>query len=245
MVIKNYRLIKVLKKLLRILLLVLFANIFIFLIIFLLSFYNSKNEIKKNSEEINTSFEKEEQKSETTESLPIETIDENKKLTAVITPTITPKVNVLPKDNEPWGVAKQIDDVTWTMKVGEDERIGTPQEIFEALNVYRKQHNKGQLAWDQNLADFAQERADLFDSIKNTDKHAGFKNCMENEDCASKLGRNYIGENSAYGYKLYGVHLIEWIFAGDEPHNTNQLDTKWVYVGVGVKGLGIDIIFGT
>ena len=85
----------------------------------------------------------------------------------------------------------------------------------------------------------------FFYLAKNTDKHTGFKACMEKEECASKLGRDYLGENSAYGYKLYGVHLIEWIFAGDEPHNSNQLNTRWIYVGVGVKGLGVDIIFGT
>jgi len=241
MVIKNYQLVRILKKLFRILLLVLFANIFIFMIIFSLSLYNSKNEIKKAPEKINTTAKKIEQKSEVIEKLPTKTSIESEKPIAVV----TSKVVVLPEDNEPWGVAKQIDDVTWTMKVGEDERMGTPQEVFEALNNYRQQYGRGKLVWDQNLANFAQERANFFDLAKSTDKHAGFKACMEKEECSSKLGRDYLGENSAYGYKLYGVHLIEWIFAGDEPHNSNQLNTRWIYAGVGVKGLGVDIIFGT
>lgn len=143
-----------------------------------------------------------------------------------------------------WGVAKQIDDVTWQMKIGMDERIGTPQEIFDALNNYRNRHGVGTLSWDVNLANFAQQRAETFNSLKKLDKHAGFDEFSNNPDNIRNLGFKAIGENSSYGYRLYGVHLIEWIFAGDEPHNKNQLDPFWNYVGVGVSGLGVDIIFG-
>lgn len=172
-------------------------------------------------------------------------VNENKPIT-VITPKviIIPKATPTPKNEETWGVAKQIDSVTWTMKVGQDERMATPQEIFEALNAYRVSHGKGRLVWDQKLANFANERAVVFNQIKNTDKHAGFKACVENAECISKLGHNSLGENSSYGYKLLGVHLIEWIFAGDEPHNSNQLSSDWIYAGVGVNGLGVNIIFG-
>ncbi|MCX6726016.1 MAG: CAP domain-containing protein [Candidatus Shapirobacteria bacterium] len=162
-------------------------------------------------------------------------------------PIITPKLMATPKvmpTTEAWGVATQIDEVTWTMKVGQDERIATPQEIFEALNAYRVNYGKGRLVWDNNLATFANERAVTFNQIKNTDKHAGFKACAENEECINKLNHNYLGENSCYGYKLLGVHLIEWIFAADEGHNNNQLSSDWIYVGIGVQGLGVDIIFG-
>ena len=47
----------------------------------------------------------------------------------VVAPTQTKVVNKVVNnidDGQPWGVAKQIDDVTWQMKVGQDAQMGTP-----------------------------------------------------------------------------------------------------------------------
>lgn len=174
----------------------------------------------------------------------------------VTTPTPKPKVTVTPiivkkyipmptPDNEPWGVAKQIDEVTWTMKVGEDEKIATPKEIWEAINEYRKNYGSQILNWDTKLSDYAQDRAKYLNSIKKVDKHEGFTNFVTNEDGFDKLGFTALGENISYGYKLNGVHIIEWMYAGDKPHNDNQLDNRWNYVGVGVDELATCLIFGT
>jgi len=148
-------------------------------------------------------------------------------------------------DNEPWGVAKQIDDVTWTMRVGEDEKMATAREIWEALNEYRKVQGSQVLNWDTKLADYAQSRAIYLNSKRTTDKHEGFNNFVNNEDGFNKLGFTMLGENISYGYKLNGVHIIEWMYAGDKPHNDNQLDNTWNYVGIGVDGLATCLIFGT
>lgn len=152
--------------------------------------------------------------------------------------------NQQPIDNSPWGVAKQIDEHTWTMKVGQDDRIGTPREIFDALNAYRERAGGGRLTWDENLVSFAQTRAAYFNSIKNLDAHAGFIEYTKSADNLKKLGFWGVGENANYGQRLLGVHLIEWIYAGDKPHDDNQLDPTWTHVGVGVSGLGVSIIFG-
>ncbi len=168
--------------------------------------------------------------------------------TKVITPTIIIKKKIYPTptpDNEPWGVARQIDDVTWTMKVGQDETMATPREIWEALNQYRQTHGSQILNWDTKLADYAQSRAKYLNSQKDVDGHEGFSNFVKNEDGFNKLGFNALGENISYGYKLNGVHIIEWMYAGDKPHNDNQLDNKWNYVGIGVDGLATCLIFGT
>ncbi|MCW1949081.1 MAG: CAP domain-containing protein [Candidatus Shapirobacteria bacterium] len=165
----------------------------------------------------------------------------------VPTPTIIKKtVKTIPTpDNEPWGVAKQVDEVTWTMKVGEDEKMATPQEVLTALNNYRQRYGSQNLTWDSKLGDYAQSRAKYLNSIKNVDKHEGFNNFVKNEDGFNKLGFTMLGENISYGYKLNGVHIIEWMYAGDEPHNKNQLDNRWNYVGIGVDGLATCLIFGT
>ncbi len=169
--------------------------------------------------------------------------------TIKITPTVVAvkekKIPTPTPDNEPWGVAKQVDEVTWTMKVGEDEKMATAQEILEALNKYRQNHGSQNLTWDVKLGDYAQNRAQYLNNIKSVDKHEGFNKFVENEDGFNKLGFTMLGENISYGYKLNGVHTIEWMYAGDEPHNKNQLDNRWNYVGIGVDGLATCLIFGT
>ncbi len=167
----------------------------------------------------------------------------------VISPT-KPKANVKsskkssPVDTEPWGVALKIDDVTWTIKVKEDDRMATLEETLLALNEYRKRHGAGQLSANDQLAAFAKERAVYLNSIKSTDKHAGFQQYIANEDNIKKLGFGSLGENSGYGHQLIGVHLIEWIYGGDPQHNANQLDRSWSHVGIGIEGLAVVFIFG-
>lgn len=166
----------------------------------------------------------------------------------IVIPTVVIKKKIYPiptPDNEPWGVAKQIDEVTWTMKIGEDEKMATAKEIWEALNYYRQTHGSQNLNWDTKLADYAQSRAEYLNSLKNVDGHKGFNDFVQNDDGFNKLGFTMLGENISYGYKLNGVHIIEWMYAGDKPHNDNQLDNRWNYVGVGVDGLATCLIFGT
>lgn len=154
--------------------------------------------------------------------------------------TIAPKV----VSTEEWGVAKQVDDVTWTIRLQQDERMATPEEILAALNIYRNRHGAGPVMWEQNLANYALERAHYFNTIHNLDKHEGFKQYLQSEENVRRLGFSALGENSGYGYRLLGVHLIEWVFAGDKPHDDNQRDPTWTHVGIGVESTGVDIIFG-
>ncbi len=162
----------------------------------------------------------------------------------IVTPPQTKIVKNI-DDGQPWGVAKQIDDVTWRIKVGQDVQMGSPLEILIALNDYRRRYGASNLSWDSGLANYAQSRAVYFNKIKNLDGHKGFADFLNNQDGFNKLGFNQLGENASYGYKLSGVHLIEWIYAGDEPHNKNQLNSVWNYVGIGVDGTATDLIFGT
>lgn len=180
-----------------------------------------------------------------------QTIPENRPVpTITVTEAIKPTTQMVKKiiqtsDTQPWGVSKQIDAVTWTLKVGEDPTMATNKEIFDALNTYRKRYGSQVLNWDDKLTNYAQERAKYLNGIKSVDEHAGFKNFLEKEDGFNKLGFTSLGENISYGYKLNGVHTIEWMYAGDKPHNDNQLDNRWNYVGIGVNGLATCIIFGT
>lgn len=163
-------------------------------------------------------------------------------------PTVSPnaaKIPVPTDDGTPWGIAKQISEHEWTTKVGDDDRMATPAEILDALNDYRKDHGSQLLTWDEKLANYAQARADYFASIQTLDSHKGFIDYLNNEDGFEKLEFTYLGENSSIGYKLIGIHLIQWIYAGDEPHDKNQLNNNWDHVGIGVNGTATDLIFGT
>lgn len=147
-------------------------------------------------------------------------------------------------DEGQWGVAKKIGEHTYTIKVGEDARMATSQEIVDALNAYRKTQGMGELTVDSKLTEYAQSRADFFKAQKTTDAHAGFSAYLDNEDGFNKLGFSKLGENSYYGGPLFGVHLIEWVFGASPEHNANQLDGSWNYVGVGVNNTAVNLIFG-
>lgn len=160
-------------------------------------------------------------------------------------PTTFNHQNLDIQDTTPWGVAQQVGEHTWTMRIGEDLTMATVVDIFDALNNYRVNHGSQKLSFDQKLVDYAQSRADFFVKNENLDSHKGFNNFLENEDGFNKLGFTSLGENASFGYRLNGVHTIEWIFAGDEAHNQNQLNNQWNYVGIGVRNTAVCIIFGT
>jgi len=162
------------------------------------------------------------------------------KVTKVITPAPKPTIN-----NDPWGVSKQIDEHTWTLRIGEDPKMATAKEIFDALNEYRKIHDSQVLNWDEKLVNYAQSRAVYLNGKKSVDQHAGFDDFLNNQDGFNKLGFTSLGENISYGFKLNGTHIIEWMYAGDKPHNDNQLAQRWDHAGIGVKGTAVDIIFAT
>lgn len=143
-----------------------------------------------------------------------------------------------------WGTSKQLSEHTWTIRVGQDTKNGTAQEILVALNNYRQRHGKGTLTWHDALGNYAQSRAEYFVSKGDLDSHAGFNDYVNNQDGFNKLGFMSLGENSSIGYTLEGVHLIEWVYAGDKPHDDNQLDGQWTHVGIGVSGTATDLIFG-
>lgn len=167
-------------------------------------------------------------------------------LSLVPTPVIV-QVNIdnnsIIPDLEEWGKAKQVSEHGWTMNVGFDAKMAAPQEILLALNSYRQKHGRNSLSWDDRLANFAKQRAKYFTQISNLDEHAGFSEFVKSEENIRSLGFWWLGENSSYGYRLEGVHLIEWVYAGDQPHNDNQLNPDWTNVGIGIDGYQTDIIF--
>jgi uncharacterized protein YkwD len=163
------------------------------------------------------------------------------------TPTITPqptRVPPKPTTTPEWGVAKKVDEHTYTIAFQYDSAMTSPGELLTALNNYRTTHGIGSLAWDDKLAGYAQGRAAHFSSIKSTDAHAGFNDFLDNHNGFEELGFYKLGENSYYGGPVSGTHVIEWVFAQSPGHNANQLGTSWSHVGIGVSDTGINLVFG-
>ncbi len=171
-------------------------------------------------------------------------------LVPTIIPTVTPTPTLvatkyIDSDTAPWGVAQQISEHTWTIKVANDPVMANSIEILDALNNYRVAHGSQRLTMDSKLSEYAQSRANYFYQQEKLDSHQGFNNFLTNENGFDKLGFSWLGENASYGYRLNGVHLIEWIYASDEDHNQNQLNNNWNYIGIGVKDTATCLIFGT
>ena len=93
-----------------------------------------------------------------------------------------PPVDMVQDNNDPWGVAKQIDEHTCTMIIGMDERMATPQEVFDALNAYRQRNGVGALTWSESLAKYAQTRCNDFTALGGIDGHKGFNDYLNNPD---------------------------------------------------------------
>jgi uncharacterized protein YkwD len=131
-----------------------------------------------------------------------------------------------------WGEAVKVSETGYRMKIGFDTQMGTADEIYQALNIYRYTKGKSNLTWDGRLAKYALERAEYI-CVNGSDGHAGFNQYVEQEEGYKALGFYKLGENMSTHMRLTGVHLIEWMYAASPTHDANQLGA-WSHVGVGV-----------
>lgn len=141
-----------------------------------------------------------------------------------------------------WGEPIQVGENRYSMKIGMDPAMATPQEIFEALNAYRNTKGVGSLNWDEKLAALARER--VLEVPNETVAHEGFRRRMSESGFWDEYEINGAGENASSGYRLNGVHLIEWMYASDSGHDSNQLNINWTHVGIAVSGSNSVLIFG-
>jgi uncharacterized protein YkwD len=119
----------------------------------------------------------------------------------------------------------------------------TTSDILSALNSYRAKKGIGALSFDQKLTDFSNSRVSHFASIGNIDNHAGFRELLNN-DGFSKMGFWMLAENSGTGFRGNPTELIESFYGKSSGHNANQLNPGYTHVGIGVKGLYTNLVFG-
>ena len=185
---------------------------------------------------------------------PLSTVQPALKATPSIlpTPNASSKVTTKPMPSDPyasnthlkdadWGKAVQVEEGRYTMKVGMDSVMGTPQEIFQAVNVYRNTKGRSSLNWDEKLSSLARER--VLELPTESKPHEGFSRRMAKDGFWDEYGIVGAGENSSQGVRMTGTHLIEWIYASDEGHDRNQLNPEWSHVGIATSGSNSVLIF--
>jgi uncharacterized protein YkwD len=162
------------------------------------------------------------------------------------TPTVTPvpTVSEIKMERKSNDDAKRIEYHNGSINITIEGSKTKALEILQALNAYRSTHGVRMLFWDQKLADLAQFRAEQFAREQRLDNHAGFKILISDPNKIREMGFVGLGENSSYGYSVSGMELITKIYAGDLPHDNNQLNPDWTHVGIGVKETATDIVFG-
>lgn len=116
-------------------------------------------------------------------------------------------------------------------------------QVLRALNEYRKSKGVGPLEIDSKLQEFAQTRADFFDSKGDMDNHEGFQQLL-NDNGFEKMGFNALGENSSFGEWSSAENLITKIYGSSPSHNDSQLNPDFTHVGIGIKGRSTNIVFG-
>ncbi len=187
--------------------------------------------------------------------VPLISFANEKDLTFISTPaaTLTPTPTKIPTPVDPyandpdlkdaaWGEAVQVSETGYRMKVGFDNVMGTAEETFKALNLYRYTKGKSNLTWDDRLAKYALERA-TYICQNGSDAHAGFSDYVSDQEGYKTLGFYQLGENMSTHMKFTGTHLIEWMYAADPAHDGNQLGA-WSHVGVGIYEDCSALIFG-
>jgi len=178
-------------------------------------------------------------------------------LTEAPTPTILVPTNTpIPKQviqptqassNSTDTTVRQVGKYTFEGNLPCDNSMGSANDTYIALNNYRNTHGVGSLAWNAGLADVASMRTSQIAANGGvSDSHAGFIAFTNNQSNFTKLGMSELSENIAGtgSCPLLGVHIIEWLFARDAPHNNAQLDGRWTNVGISVNGSVVGVIFG-
>lgn len=133
-------------------------------------------------------------------------------------------------------------------------------EIVEALNRYRLDHQVRTLNVDQNLCQYASKRVQDLVAFGGLDDHAGFKKDFEDQDNLPEPIRNYSGteiaENLAHQYcknmttgdsfiAETGTAIIEWCFdSSTKGHKEAQLNNDFENVCVRHGDHMFVVIFG-
>ncbi|MBI2025816.1 MAG: hypothetical protein HYT06_00365, partial [Candidatus Levybacteria bacterium] len=123
-----------------------------------------------------------------------------------------------------------------------DPRMSTADELFTAMNDYRKSHNVQTLTKSDLLCGIAQNRASEQLANGDLDNHEGFDKYAQNQNEFNRMGEVLFGGQQPQ----YGVHIIEYGWDRSlTGHKEAIQNPVWNHGCGGIAGYFAVFIFGS
>ena len=140
-----------------------------------------------------------------------------------------------------WSVEK-VDDHITKISLPPDPRMSTSEELFIAMNDYRKAHGVQALTKNDSLCSIAQNRANEQLANGDLDNHAGFDKYAQNQEEFYRMGEVLFGG----AQPQYGVHIIEYGWDRSlTGHKEAIQNPAWNHGCGGIAGYFAVFIFGS
>ncbi|MBI4097656.1 MAG: hypothetical protein HY426_01315 [Candidatus Levybacteria bacterium] len=140
-----------------------------------------------------------------------------------------------------WSVEK-VDEHITKISLPPDPRMSTSDELFEAMNNYRRAHNVQMLTKNETLCSIAQNRANEQLALGDLDNHEGFDKYAENQEEFYRMGEVLFGGVQPQ----YGVHIVEYGWDRSlTGHKEAIQNPSWNHGCGGIAGYFAVFIFGT
>lgn len=137
---------------------------------------------------------------------------------------------------------EKADEHTTVMWLPADDRMSTNEELFTAINTYRRAHGIGEVARSDTLCTIAQKRADEQLALGKIDGHAGFAKQAQSQRDFSFLTEVLFGG----GQPQSGVHIVEYGWDQSLTGHKEAIQDRTMSHGCGgVAGNFAVFIFGT
>ncbi len=137
---------------------------------------------------------------------------------------------------------EKVDEHTTVTWLPPDDRMATPEELFLAVNSYRRTHEVAEVAKSDTLCTIAQKRADEQRALGKIDGHAGFAKYAQEQREFSYVTEVLFGSDQPQS----GVHIVE--YGWDQSltgHREAIQDRSMTHGCGGVAGSFAAFIFGT
>ena len=137
---------------------------------------------------------------------------------------------------------EKVDANTTMIWLPADERMSTSDELFTAMNTYRRAQGIGEVARSDTLCTIAQKRAEEQQALGKIDGHAGFAKYAQEQRDFSYLTEVLFGG----GQPQSGVHIVEYGWDQSLTGHREAIQDRTMSHGCGgVAGYFAAFIFGT
>lgn len=136
---------------------------------------------------------------------------------------------------------EKVDEHTTITWLPPDDRMSTNDELFTAINTYRKGHGIGEVDRSDTLCSIARNRAEEQKALGTIDGHAGFAKYAQNQRDFSYLTEVLFGGSQPQT----GVHIVEYGWDRSLTGHKEAIQDRTMTHGCGgVAGYFAAFIFG-